>query len=169
MRVSRQSPTVKKSSEPDWHKILIAASSRFHTESCPHLARVADPREIPLYRTFFDFIWPCRSCHTSEEFANWLQTAKSFHINCSPHRPFGIGKSSKGLKRPIGRPRAFSPRAFKRILIHLRDGRSYREVAEAIQESEGVSCTRQTVWRAAHLKKPYDSPEYRAIAEAVRQ
>lgn len=46
-------------------------------------------------------------------------------------------------------------------------GKSLNEVATAIQESDGVSCTRQTVWRAAHFYPPYDAPEYVAVAEEL--
>lgn len=69
--------------------------------------------------------------------------------------------------KPLGRPRAFAPEAYRRILIHLASGKSLREASEAISESDGLYFTRQTVWRAAHFYPPYDSPQYREIAEAI--
>lgn len=138
---------------------VIFTRSAYHREGCKFLVRASQPESAPRWQALYRMTPPCRICWRAQEMNWWLRYVRWFHTNCSPHSHL-----RQPVKVAFGRPRAFDLMTFKRILIHLRGGRSYREVAKAISESEGVSCTRQTVWRAVNAYSPYDQPDYRDIA-----
>jgi hypothetical protein len=147
---------------PDLHQPVIFSRLRYHRAECRFIARTSFPVCGPRWEAVFSLKSPCASCLPRLEMAWWLQQITSCHQNCAPHSLLSVP-----ITKPKGRPRAFDPDAYRRVLIHLRDGLSLREVAETMSESENVSCTRQTVWRAVHGYPPYDSQPYRAVAKEV--
>ena len=146
----------------DPHQPVIFSRLRYHRQHCHFVARSTKPVSGARWESIYRLTAPCSSCLPPGEMNWWLERISASHLNCAP-----ISRLLEPNKRSIGRPRAINPEAYRRILIHRRGKKSLKEIAEAIQESDGVSCTRQTVWRAINFYPPYNAPAYRQIAEEL--
>ncbi len=146
----------------DLHQPVIFSRLRYHHADCRFVGRATSPEPGQRWEAIYRLAAPCSSCLPKSELTWWLQKIASSHQNCSPYAVL-----SDPVESPIGRPRAFDPDTFRRVLIQVRGGKSYRKVAEAIADSDAVFCTRATVWRAVNGYSPYDGPEYRRVAAEV--
>ena len=149
--IYRQNPLVPEDLPPP---PVIFSPRAFHRLGSGYLYGTKSPISAPRWESFYRVAPPCRRCHTSAEFTNWLHELADRHKNCSPHLPYAPDRGNQLPRRSVGRPRSLTETDLARVLSLSKAGLGSRSVTQELQKA-GVDVSRPTVQRALAKKGVY--------------